>query len=96
MFATNSCKYCIQIATKQIIKLVVATFATRIFAMYNKKMLLCNFTYSCIPITQAGSIKGAGRIFLKIFLNEQALLSKQGGSSKRIQMTRRKYKAHFT
>ena len=45
---------------------------------------------------QAGSIKGAGRIFLKIFLNEQALLSKQGGNSKRIQKTRRIYKAHFT
>ena len=39
--------------------------------------------YSCIPITRAGSIKGAGRIFLNIFLNVQALLSKQGGNSKK-------------
>ena len=70
MFATNICKYCNQIATKQITKLVVATFATRIFAMF-KKMLLCNFTYSCIPITQAGFIKRAGRdiFFIYYFKN---------------------------
>ena len=35
--ATNSCKYCNQIATGQITQLIVANFATRIFAVYNKK-----------------------------------------------------------
>ena len=58
--ATDSFRNCNQIATGHRTQLIVATFATRIFAMY-KKMLLCNFTYSCIPITQAGSIKRAGR-----------------------------------
>ena len=31
-------------------------------------------TYSCIPITRAGSIKRAGRIFLQILINEQVLI----------------------
>ena len=31
--ATNSCKYCNQIATGQITQLIVAIFATRIFAV---------------------------------------------------------------
>ena len=30
--------------------------------------------YSCIPITRAGSIKRAGRIFLQILINEQVLI----------------------
>ena len=37
--------------------------------------------YSCVPIKQAGSIKGAGRKFHKIYLNKQAVTSKQGGNS---------------
>ena len=32
--ATNSCKYCNQIATGQITQLIVANFATRIFAVW--------------------------------------------------------------
>ena len=32
------------------------------------------FIYSCIPITRAGSIKRAGRIFLQILINEQVLI----------------------
>ena len=64
--------------------------------MRGPKLLEPFVDYSCIPITQAGSLKGAGRIFLRIFLNEQALLSKEGGNSKRIQKTSRMYEAYFT
>ena len=39
MFATNSCKYCNQIATGQITQLMVANFATRIFAMIDRLWL---------------------------------------------------------
>ena len=43
--ATNSCKYCNQIATGQITQLIVANFATRIFAVY-----VVIFWISYIPV----------------------------------------------
>ena len=41
---------------------------------HSQLLLICLSTYSCIPITRAGSIKRAGRIFLQILINEQVLI----------------------
>ena len=37
-------------------------------------MILNRHQYSGVPITRAGSIKRAGRIFLQILINEQVLI----------------------
>ena len=46
--ATNSCKYCNQIATGQITQLIVANFATRIFAVHSRISFWLNHTLTDI------------------------------------------------